>query len=133
MEKARILVVEDNRIISLEIRERLNSLGYEVVDSVTTGELALERAARLMPDLILMDIRLKGEMDGIEAAAKIKSLLGIPIIYLTAYSDNAILERAKVTEPYGYIIKPLDERALHSTIEITLYKLKMNKPSEISD
>lgn len=122
MEKARIMVVEDDKIISMEIRERLESLGYEVPAVVYTGEKAIEKATETLPDLVLMDIRLAGKIDGIEAAEKIRFLLDIPVVYLTAYSDETTLQRAKVTEPYGYIVKPLEERELHSTIEISLYK-----------
>lgn len=127
MEKAKIMVVEDNKIISLEIRQRLESMGYEVKAVSYTGEDAVVKATETVPDLVLMDIKLGGKMDGIEAAEKIRFLLDIPVVYLTAYSDEATLERAKVTEPFGYIVKPLEERELHSTIEISLYKHKIEK------
>lgn len=125
MSKPRILVVEDDKIITLEITERLRSFGYEVAGVAVDGEAALESSRNLMPDLILLDIHLKGSMDGIRVAEKIKEDMQIPIIYLTAYADPDIIERAKVTEPYGYIVKPFDERELHSSIEIALYKHKM--------
>jgi two-component sensor histidine kinase/AmiR/NasT family two-component response regulator len=125
MSKPRILVVEDDKIITLEITERLKTFGYEVAGVASDGETALELTRKLNPDLILMDINLKGSIDGITVAEKVKEDLQIPIIYLTAYADSAIIERAKITEPYGYIVKPLDERELHSSIEIALYKHKM--------
>jgi CheY-like chemotaxis protein len=133
MAKARIMVVEDDKIISMEIRERLESLGYEVPAVVYTGEKAIEKATETLPDLVLMDIRLAGKIDGIEAAERIRFLLDIPVVYLTAYSDEATLQRAKVTEPYGYIVKPLEERELHSTIEISLYKHKAEKKIKESE
>jgi two-component sensor histidine kinase/AmiR/NasT family two-component response regulator len=133
MEKAKIMVVEDNKIISLEIRQRLESMGYEVIAVSYTGEDAVSNATEKIPDLVLMDIKLGGKMDGIEAAEKIRFLLDIPVVYLTAYSDEATLERAKVTEPFGYIVKPLEERELHSTIEISLYKHKIEKKLKESE
>lgn len=133
MQKAKIMVVEDNKIISLEIRQRLESMGYEVSSVAYTGEDAVTKATESYPDLVLMDIKLGGKMDGIEAAEKIRFLLDIPVVYLTAYSDDATLERAKVTEPFGYIVKPLEERELHSTIEISLYKHKIEKKLKESE
>lgn len=121
----RIVVVEDDNIIQMEIQGRLEDLGYQVVGSAATGPEAVERAEMLLPDLILMDIRLRGEMDGIEAAQSIRTHLDIPIIYLTAYADPATLQRAKIAEPYGYLIKPFEERELHSAIEVALYKHRM--------
>jgi CheY-like chemotaxis protein len=107
MTESRILVVEDEAIVAMGIKQKLEDLGHHVVDTVYTGEDAVETALKTEPDLILMDIVLKGSMDGIEAAAKIRKQLDIPVIYLTAYSDEEVLERARMTEPYGYIIKPL--------------------------
>jgi diguanylate cyclase (GGDEF)-like protein/PAS domain S-box-containing protein len=122
MTKTRILVVEDESIVALDIQERLESLGYEVPATVATGEKAIEQAGLLRPDLILMDIHLQGRMDGIEAAGQIRQLFGIPFIYLTANADHTTVERAKITEPLGYVIKPFEERDLHTTIEVSLYK-----------
>jgi len=127
MSKTRILVVEDGSIVALELRERLQSLGYAVAGIVSYGEDAVRRAEEARPDLVLMDIRLKGEMDGIEAAEEIRARLGIPVIYLTAYADEDTLRRARVTEPYGYIIKPFQEAALHTAIEVALYKHRMEE------
>jgi two-component system cell cycle sensor histidine kinase/response regulator CckA len=111
----RILIVEDERIVAGDIRSRLRRLGYTVVDMVSTGEEAVQRADALHPDLVLMDIRLEGPMDGIQAADAIRSRLDIPVIYLSAFADKQTVERAKVTEPFG---------ELHSTIEVALYKRK---------
>lgn len=127
MEKKQILVVEDESIIAEIIRRNLLNLGYEVPAVVSTGEKAIEKVEELSPDLVIMDIKLKGEMDGIEAAKKIRSSFNIPVIYLTAYSDQNVLERAKITEPYGYILKPLRERELQINIEIALYRHEMEK------
>jgi two-component sensor histidine kinase/AmiR/NasT family two-component response regulator len=133
MAKARILVVEDDKIISMEIKDRLENLGYEVLDVVFSGERAIEKATETAPDLVLMDIKLKGKMDGIEAAEKIRFLLDVPVVYLTAYTDENTLQRAKITEPYGYIVKPLEERELHSNIEIALYKHEAEKKIKESE
>lgn len=122
MKAPRILVVEDEFIVSMEIKERLGTMGYETVGSAASGELALELAALHMPDLVLMDIRLQGDMDGIAAAEKIHKAFNIPIIFLTAYSEDATLSRAKLAEPFGYILKPFDDRELKTAIEIALYK-----------
>jgi PAS domain S-box-containing protein len=131
--KARILVVEDDKIIAMEIKDRLENFGYEVPAIVFTGEQAISAAGELLPNLVLMDIHLKGSMDGIEVADRIHSLLDIPVIYLTAYADESTLQRAKITEPYGYIVKPLEERELHSTIEITLYKHQIERKLKESE
>ncbi|NMB79407.1 MAG: response regulator [Methanomicrobiales archaeon] len=122
-----ILVVEDEAIVADDIKETLTSLGYTVTGTAKTGEMALERIPSHPPDLVLMDIHLAGAMDGIEAATRIHVLHGIPVIFLTAYADPPLLERAKEAEPYGYIIKPYDERGLHSAIEMALYKFRMEK------
>ena len=122
MAKSRILVVEDEAIVAMGIKQKLEELDYAVVDIVFTGEDAVQTALREEPDLILMDIVLKGKMDGIEAAAKIRNQLDIPVIYLTAYSDEEVLERARMTEPYGYIIKPFKKSELNANLEMALYK-----------
>lgn len=131
MKKKRILIVEDERIVSDDVKMSLEKLGYEVCATVSSGESAIKSAEKMQPDLILMDIVLEGELDGIEASAAIHSLFKIPVVYLTAYTDKKTLERAKVTEPFGYIIKPFQDRDLHTTIEIALYKHEMeNKLKE---
>jgi CheY-like chemotaxis protein len=116
------LLVEDENIVALDIQHRLKKLGYTVVGWATTGPDAIEQAAKMYPDLILMDIRLKGEMDGITASEQIRSCLDIPVVYLTAYSDEATLQRANRTEPYGYLLKPFADRDLDTTIAIALYR-----------
>ncbi|MFA5269018.1 MAG: response regulator [Methanoregula sp.] len=122
-----ILVVEDEAIVANDIRDTLVSLGYDVSGTAKSGELALEKVDEARPDLVLMDIHLAGTMDGIEAAGKIHVKYDIPVIFLTAYADSALLERAKVAEPYGYIVKPYEERGLHSAVEMALYKHGMEQ------
>ena len=123
----RILVVEDEFVTGLEIRARLEDLGYEVLDILDTGEEAVRKAGELRPDVMIMDITLRGEMTGIEAADTIRRDYNIPVIYLTAHSDEATVQKAVHSEPFGYLIKPLDERALHTTIRMALYKHSMDK------
>jgi PAS domain S-box-containing protein len=120
--RAKILVVEDEAIIAKDLKRRLENQGYDVSSVVPTGEDAIERAGKDAPDLVLMDIVLIGEIDGIEAAEQIRSRYDIPVIYVTAYADEKVLERAKLTEPFGYIIKPFEDRELRSAIEMALYK-----------
>lgn len=122
MAKQQIMVVEDSIVISRDIQNRLASLGYGVAATAVTGQEAIDNAEETRPDLILMDINLKGPMDGVEAAEQIHKQLDIPIVYLTAQSDEGTLKRAKLTGPFGYLLKPFDERDLHTTIEIALYK-----------
>ncbi len=122
----RILITEDERIVAEDLRLTLIQLGYDVVGSVATGEEAVERAKELVPDIILMDIFLAGEMDGIAAAETIRSTSDIPVVYLTAFADPQIMEKAKITQPYGYILKPYQERELHTIIEIALYKHRID-------
>jgi CheY-like chemotaxis protein len=124
MTKAKILVVEDEGIVALNIQSDLESRGYDVPVVVASGEEAVKEAERTRPDLVLMDITLSGDMDGVEAATQIRAHLDIPVVYLTAFADDKTLQRAKIAEPYGYILKPFDERELHTTIEITLHKRK---------
>ncbi len=121
----RILVVEDEGIIAQDIKNCLENLGYTVPEVVFTGREAIEKAEQLRPDLVLMDIVLKGDIDGIETAAEIRRKYNIPIVYLTAYEDDKTLRRAKLTEPLGYILKPFEERYLRSSIEMALYKHQM--------
>jgi FOG: CheY-like receiver len=126
MEKPKILVVEDQTIVALNIKNRLRNLGY-IVDIVVSGKEAIKKAELKNPDLVLMDIMLKGNMDGIEAARIIKSRFGIPIIYLTACTDLETLERAKLTDPEGYISKPFKEENLYKSIETALLKSQSKK------
>ena len=119
--KTRILVVEDEPIVALDLQLRLEKMGYHVPAVVASGEAALDAAGTVAPDLALMDINLEGEMDGVEAAERLAERQ-IPVVFLTAYSNDRTLERAKVTGPYGYLLKPFEERELQTTIEIALYK-----------
>lgn len=122
MSKINILVVEDESIVAKDIQNSLKKLGYNVPAVVSSGEDAVDAAGQHTPDLVLMDIMLQGDISGIEAANQIKNRFDIPVIYLTAYADESTLSKAKVTEPYGYIIKPFKEIDLHTSIEMALYK-----------
>jgi PAS domain S-box-containing protein len=126
MEKARILIVEDEAIIAMELEGQLRSLGYEVTSIVDTGEKAIKKAEEDKPDLILMDIRIKGEIDGIDTAEIIRNQFGIHVIFSTAYLDQERIERAKITMPFGYVLKPIQERDLRVTIEMALYVSKVD-------
>ncbi len=133
MSNVKILVVEDESIVAMDIKHRAEGLGYSVTGITPSGEGAIQKAAETLPDLVLMDIVLKGDMDGVEAAQKIRDSLDIPVVYLTAYSDEKTLKRAKVTEPFGYIIKPFEDRELHSAVEVALYKHKMESKLKESE
>lgn len=123
----KILIVENENIVALNIQTRLKQIGYEVLAVVSSGEKAIEIAEATQPDLVLMDIKLSGTLDGIQAAEQIRARFKIPIVYLTAYTDQPTLERVKITEPHGYILKPFETRELYSAIEIALYKHKMEQ------
>lgn len=125
--KKRILIVEDQLIIALDLEQILINLGYEVAGIVNTGEESVEFVRNSRPDLVLMDIMLSGSIDGIAAAEIIHKTLDVPIIYLTAHSDEKSLERANLTGPYGYIVKPIDEKDLYTAIEIALHRFKMDR------
>lgn len=129
----RILVVEDEGIVSRDIQNRLTSLGYVVAGSAETGVEAIRLAGERRPNLVLMDVRLKGDMDGVEAAEHIRANWQIPIVYLTAYADDATLQRARVTEPFGYILKPFEERELPTVIEMALYKHAAERRLRLSE
>lgn len=133
MHDVKILIVEDEGIEALDIQHRLISLGYPTPDIAFSGEEAVQKAGEISPDLVLMDIMLPGEIDGITAAELIKACLDIPVIYLTAYADDNTLQRAKITEPNGYIIKPFRERELHITIDMALYKHQIEKKLKESE
>ncbi len=130
MAKRRILVVEDESVIANEIQGTLRELGYAAVAAVDSGEKAIEEADEHNPDLVLMDIVLKGEIDGIQAAEHIRAQHNIPVVYLTAYADESTLQRAKISEPYGYLVKPFEDRELHSNIEMALYKHESEEEKE---
>ena len=127
MNKTNILVVEDESIVALDLENGLRSLGYSVPALASSGEEAIQKAAETRPDLVLMDIRLRGDMDGVEAAGEIRARFDIPVVYLTAFADDDIVRRARSTEPYGYLIKPFEERQLHTTVEMALHKHRMEK------
>ena len=133
MAKANVLIVEDDRVVAKDIENSLKNLGFGVTAMVDSGEEALSVIKVRTPDLVLMDIVLKGEMSGIEAAGQIRSQFNIPVVYLTAYADEKILERAKITDPFGYIIKPFEEKEVNTAIEIALYKHKIEKKLKDSE
>ena len=123
----RILVVEDEVLVARDIQARLSRMGYEVIGTASKGEIAISMALEFKPDLILMDINLRGEMDGIQAATEIGKSQSIPVIFCTAYSNDEVLSRAKVTSPFGYVLKPFDNRELEINIEIALFKHKVEQ------
>ena len=122
MPKKKILIVEDERIVAMDIQNRLIDLGYSVCGSASSGEDAVKKASELQPDLVLMDIVLKGDMDGIDAAGQIRERFNIPVVYLTAFSDEKTLQRARLTGAYGYILKPFGDNELRSNIAVALHK-----------
>ncbi|WP_339138402.1 MAG: response regulator [Candidatus Electrothrix sp. GW3-4] len=127
MDAAKIMIVEDNTTVAEDCRECLEQSGYQVTSIASSGEDAIAQASIEQPDAVLMDIKLRGEMDGIEAAAQIHSCLAIPVIFLSAYSDDNLLHRAKETGSFGYLIKPFHERELFAMLEMTLYKARAEK------
>jgi DNA-binding response OmpR family regulator len=118
----RALIVEDEILIAEELRERLSRLGFSVIAAVDCAEEGIAIATRERPDLVLMDIRLKGKKDGVQAAEEIRQQVDVPIVYLTAYSDQRTVDRAKMTEHDGFILKPFQRRELQSTIEIAMQR-----------
>ena len=133
MAEGRILVVEDEHIVAMGIKKMLKSLGYQVTGVASTGEDAISKAESTFPDLVLMDIMLKGNIDGIEAAREIITRFDLPVVYLSAYSDSKILDRAKQTGPSGYIVKPFEEKDLHSSIEMALHRHSVEKKKHEED
>ncbi|MFN6484937.1 MULTISPECIES: response regulator [unclassified Nostoc] len=132
MTNAKILVVEDEAIVAKDLQYRLIKFGYTVPAIASSGEEAINKAVEISPDLVLMDIKLKGSMDGIEAAQQIYKHLDIPVIYLTAYADETTLKRAKITEPFGYLLKPFKEKELKTNIEIALTKHGLEKELKVN-
>lgn len=122
MKKTRIMIVEDEGVTAVGIQDSLEQLGYEVSSREVSGEDAVSKASGDLPDLILMDINLGGGMDGIETAAQIRSNADIPVVFLTAHSDDHTFQRAKITDPFGYVVKPFDDRELNIAVEMALYK-----------
>ncbi len=127
MAKVKILIVEDESIVAKDIQNSLKKIGYQINAIVNSGDKAIREVEENKPDIILMDIMLKGSMTGIEAAKQIKDRFSIPVIFLTAYADDTTLNKAKITEPYGYIIKPFREKELQTTIEMALYKYEKDE------
>src|SRR5918996_2279257 len=125
MANVQVLVVEDESTVAITIEDTLKSFGYAVPAIVCSGEQAIQKIAEVEPDLVLMDIRLEGSMDGVEAAEQIRSDFNIPVVYLTAYMDDSTVQRAMTTEPFGFILKPFEPRELHTAVEFALYKHKM--------
>ena len=123
-------MVEDEGIIANDLRDSLTALGYDVISAASTGTGAIEMAKKFSPDLVLMDIELKGEIDGINAASIISSKYDTPVIFLTAHSEEDILKRAINTDPYAYILKPFDEKALRTTLEVALHKIRKEKEAK---
>ena len=122
MPPVRIMIVEDEQITAADLEATLKELNYSVPAIVSSGSAAIKKAKSTKPDLVLMDIRIKGDMDGIETATAIRSELDIPVIYLTAHADEETLERAKQAEPLGYIVKPFQESGLRAAIQMALHK-----------
>jgi CheY-like chemotaxis protein len=125
MSKPQILIVEDEVITAMEIRSRLEDAGYAVIAIISSAEEAIASLSSNRPDLVLMDVHLRGNMDGIQAAEIIRRQYDIAVVYLTAYTDGQTLLRAKATQPYGYIFKPFEERDIYTTVEMALHKHKM--------
>lgn len=131
MEKKRILLVEDEAIVAMTIEDSLANMGYEVVGTVDNGLSAIELAEKESPDLIIMDIRINGDIDGIEAAGRINVNMDIPVIFLTAHSDEKTLSRALEVKPYSYLIKPFREKELYSNIETAIMRHRILREKEM--
>ncbi len=127
MNSERILIIEDESVVALDLRQRLENLGYQVVGHATRGEKGVQLALETKPDLIMMDIKLRGALDGIEAAQRIRAEIDIPIVFLTAFADQETIRRAALTGPFGYLLKPFDEQLLSINIEVALYKHRMER------
>lgn len=133
MEIARILIVEDEILVAREMATYLHEMQHEVVGIAIDAETVLQRVAATQPDLVLIDINLPGEQDGIALANEIRCRFQIPIVYVTAYADNATLERAKLTHPFGYVLKPFNQQDLRVSVELALFRLQTdaNQPRQI--
>lgn len=129
---ARVLIVEDERITALNLEQRLTRFGYQVCGTVANGRAALAKAVTERPDIVLMDINIEGDMDGIETASHLRSSHGVPVIYLSAYSEDATLARARQTQAYGYLLKPFSERELHATLQMALERAQLERELERS-
>jgi len=124
MAKATILVVEDERIVASAIKEVLRFMGYEVSGIVDSASEAIASVAAQAPDLVLMDIRLRGESDGVDAALEIQERFGVPVVYVTAYADKAMKQRATLTGPCGYVVKPFSQEELRAAVEAALQQVR---------
>ena len=127
MPKARILIVEDEVIVREDLRDSLEGLGYEVVGVAVAGREAISKTQELRPDLVLMDVKLKDDMDGIEAAQSIRARYTLPVVFLTAFADERTIARAAAACPYGDLTKPFNERAIRATIEVALHRYREEK------
>ena len=123
----KVLIVEDEAVVALHLRQELTKLGHVVAGLATSGDQALKMIEEVFPDIVLMDIHIQGEMDGIETAKRIPRYLHIPVVYLTAYSEDTTLKRAADTYPYGYLIKPFLDRELHATIKMALERSRADE------
>lgn len=133
MKETRILIVEDNILVTMQLKLIFKKLGYQVVDHVNSGEEAIKVALESHPDLIMMDISLEGKIDGIETANLIRKKVNIPVVYITGYADSKTLGRAKLTNPFGYVIKPFNEESIRSAIEIAMYKYQLDKEIQANE
>lgn len=130
MSQIQLMLVEDENLVALDLMHRLTGLGYAIAAWVTSGDEAVAQAVETRPDLVLMDIQLNGQMDGVEAAEQIQTQCNIPVIYLTAYLDEKTVQRAKVSAPFGYLVKPIDKRELSMVIEMALYRHRFQQELE---
>ena len=130
---AKVMVVEDERIVALHLKQQLTRLGYSVPAMATSGERALRQIVEIQPDVVLMDIHIEGALDGIATAGQIPPDLQIPVIYLTAYSEDMTLDRARGTRPYGYLVKPFSERELHASIQMVLERRRADTALQESE
>jgi two-component system, response regulator PdtaR len=125
----KILIVEDEFLVSADLKYLLESMNYKVVGIASNGVDAIRMAGKTVPDMLLVDMTLKGNIDGIDTAKQIYNQYNIPVVYLTSFYDNDLIERAEITQPYGYIIKPLDYQELHKVIEMTEYTHQIEQRS----
>ncbi len=133
MAQAKIMIVEDEIIVAEDIKDILKKAGYVITSIAASGQEAVEKASEIRPDLVLMDIMLEGDIDGIDTAEKLKDKYNIPVVFITAYTDQETLQKAKMIEPYGYIIKPFEAVELRTIIELALFKHKKDKESSSSN
>ena len=120
----RVFVVEDEALIAMDLSEQLTALGYEVCGTTARGETAVQRITELRPDLVLLDVKLAGSMDGVEVAQQLRERYDVPVVFLTAYSDSPLIARATKTNCYGFLLKPLEERELHATLQVALARFR---------